>query len=101
MNTPIPVPEPVVALEARYEPAPGIPVDDARTFLRWAGSRYGRTGGRFKDFQLLAIVAADEDEKEFLRGRYPGLVAAVEMYRKDIYWLEKLEESVRAAEVSA
>lgn len=100
MNTPVPAPEPHAAPEAHRVSVSVITVEDAKAVLYWQGSRYGSDPGLFMWRLLRTVISADEANAAKLRREYPGLVAAVESFRRDVNWLEKLEAIVRDAEVS-
>lgn len=70
---------------------------DAKALLHWAGDPQGADPGLFATRLIKAIFAADDTNLELLRAGWPGLVAAVEVYRKDIDWIGTLRGIARAA----
>lgn len=82
--------------QALAAPNREVTLADARAFLWWAGDKkLGIDPGRFIIRLIPVLFAADEENLARLRGLFPGLVAAVEMYRNEIDWIGHLQGIVR------
>ena len=81
--------------EALAAPSKEVTFEAARAFLHWARDPLGVDPGDFVKRLLPAVFAADKENLELLRVGFPGLVAAVEMYRHKQDWIGILRGIVR------